>query len=81
MENSTGKDELPFYAKDTPLYGCYIYERRDPEDDRMICKPLGVNDQEVNENTEFLLELLNEYANRSLTAEEIEAMGDENANG
>jgi len=41
---------------------------------RMVCKPEGLDARELRENTAFLLDLLNEYANREITTEDLEAV-------
>ena len=60
-----------------------IYEKTDDgslvDDDtmegvRMLCKPEGMNANELRENTLFLLDLLNEYANRELTEKDLEGV-------
>jgi len=66
MENNSERSE-PFYVEGGEIFESLSWGVRRP-----ICTIKGSDDREVQENTEFLLTLLNDYANKPLTEEEIE---------
>lgn len=51
----------------------HIFERLDGGNVRRLCIPLGETLEDAQLNGEFLLQVLNEYANREITPEELEA--------
>jgi hypothetical protein len=53
--------------------GRFLYPLAPRERVRIICQPSGTTTEETRENAEFLLMLLNNYANREITEKDLEA--------
>lgn len=64
----TQPEEKPFFIE-----RLHIYERLDNHRVRRICIVAGETIEDVKQNADFLLQLLNDYADKEITPEELEA--------
>ncbi|VVB50648.1 Uncharacterised protein [uncultured archaeon] len=64
----TNPDEKTFY-----LDRLHIFERVEGGAPRRICIVAGETLEDMHQNAEFLLQLLNDYAEKEVTPEELEA--------